>query len=219
MRADASLAYHNVAEGCAAVLQHEAHIKEHLPKVDIAELRSVPDLALGVVFASLKANNEGGASDTRALLAEAHDLRRVLLKGADSAAEAGIFTSKEIAKVKQGRGPIDAAGDCVALASLFTRQAAALKGKTAVTKAQVTRAAELGTELLRRLKPKGTRRKPDAGTASAAEERDRLWTLLCQRHERLWAVGAYIFGHELDDHVPGLLSRRRPKAKKKPAAE
>jgi hypothetical protein len=219
MRADASLAYHNVAAGCDEVLKYEAHIKAHLPKVDISELQSLPDLALAVAFASLKANSESGASDTRALLVEAHTLRRGLLKSADAAAEAGIFTEQQVSKVKKGRGPIDAAGDCVALASMFTKQAAALKGKTAVTAQQVARAAELGTELLRRLKPKGTRRKADAGTVSGADARDRLWSLLAQRHERLWAVGAYIFGHAVDERVPGLLSRVRRKAKKKPAEE
>jgi hypothetical protein len=219
MRADASLAYHNVAAGCDEVLKYEAHIKAHLPKVNITDLRSLPNLSLAVAFASLKANSERGASDTRPLLVEAHSLRRVLLKSADAAAEAGIFTHKQVARVKKGRGSIDTAGDCVALASMFTKGAAALKGKTAVTTEQVMRAAELGTELLRRLKPKGTRRRADAGTVSATEARDRLWTLLAQRHERLWAVGAYIFGHAVDERVPGLLSRMRRKAKKKPPEE
>src|SRR5512138_1617449 len=69
MRADASLAYHNVTRGLSEVMKFEDHIEEHLPKVDLDELKSLPDLALGVVFASFKANLEGGANDTRALLA------------------------------------------------------------------------------------------------------------------------------------------------------
>ena len=31
-----------------------------------------------------------------------------------------------------------------------------------------------------------------------------LWTLLVARHERLWAVGAYVYGHAVDAHVPPL---------------
>jgi hypothetical protein len=219
MRADASLAYHNVASGVAEVMKYEDHLKEHLPKVNLGELHGLPDLALGVAFACLKAIREGGASDTRALLLEANALRRLLLRSAEAAGEAGIFTAQELAKVKEGRGPFDAASDCVALAALFTKHAQALEGKTAVTDGQVEQAAGVGAELLRRLKPKGARRKADAGTMSAAEARDRLWTLLAQRHERLWAVGAYVFGHAVDEMVPGLLARvqRKRKAKDKPA--
>ena len=41
MRADASLAYHNVAAGAAAVLAYESHLREHLPRVSLAEIRSL----------------------------------------------------------------------------------------------------------------------------------------------------------------------------------
>lgn len=222
MRADASLAYHNVASGFAEVMKYEDHLREHLPKVNLEELHSLPDLALGVAFACLKASREGDAADSRALLMEAHALRRLLLRSVEAAGEAGIFTAQEVAKVKEGRGPVDVASDCVALAALFTRHAEALEGKTAVTEGQVEQAAGVGAELLRRFKPlksKGARRKADAGTMSAAEARDRLWTLLSHRHERLWAVGAYVFGHAVDEMVPGLLARvpRKRKAKDRPA--
>jgi hypothetical protein len=33
--------------------------------------------------------------------------------------------------------------------------------------------------------------------------------LLALRHERLWAVGAYIYGHAVDEHVPRLLATPR----------
>jgi hypothetical protein len=52
--------------------------------------------------------------------------------------------------------------------------------------------------------------------ASAAEElRDRLWTLLQQRHDRLWRVGAYLFGRKkADKRVPPLDSRVKKKSKR-----
>jgi len=51
-------------------------------------------------------------------------------------------------------------------------------------------------------------------------ERDRLWTLVVQGHERLWRAGAYLFGKELVDRmVPPLLgARAKPRAKAKPTA-
>ena len=62
--------------------------------------------------------------------------------------------------------------------------------------------------------------KGNASAMSATEARDRLWTLLCQRHERLWAVGAYVFGYAVAEMVPGLVSplSRKKSAKSKDAS-
>ena len=46
----------------------------------------------------------------------------------------------------------------------------------------------------------------------AEESRDRLWTLLCLRHDRLWRLGAYLFGRKLaDKRVPPLKERVKKK--------
>jgi hypothetical protein len=49
----------------------------------------------------------------------------------------------------------------------------------------------------------------------AAETRDRLWTLLKQRHEALWRVGAYLFGRAVDERIPALPAGKRKRDKKK----
>lgn len=41
----------------------------------------------------------------------------------------------------------------------------------------------------------------------ATELRDRFWTLLLQRHKALWRCGAWIYGQEVDSHVPPLQPR------------
>ena len=48
----------------------------------------------------------------------------------------------------------------------------------------------------------------------AGDTRDRLWTLLGQRYDALWRVGAYLFGHDVDERIPKLQGKRR-KGKKK----
>ena len=202
LRADPSVAERNVSAGVAAVLVHEAHVAEHLAAVDLGELRSLPDLARCVVGAARDAGAEEG--EARQLLGEAHALRRTLRAAAQALGEAGVITPRELAKLGRERGAVDVVGECSALAALFERRAADVAGKTPLGDDEVARAAEVGAALRALLKPKAAARKPGPDGLSPAEARDRLWTLLVLRHERLWAVGAYIYGHAVDDHVPPL---------------
>lgn len=45
--------------------------------------------------------------------------------------------------------------------------------------------------------------------ADAADRRDRLWTLATRLSDRLWSVGALVFGRAVDEHVPALQATRR----------
>jgi hypothetical protein len=68
-------------------------------------------------------------------------------------------------------------------------------------------------------KARKAKKKSDADDAPSAAElaigvRDRLWTLLGQRYDALWRVGAYLFGQGVDDRVPPL-GKKRKKGKKK----
>lgn len=218
LRADPSLAYHNAARGVAAVLAHEGRIKQELPAVDIESLRSLPALALGVAFAAEQAAPGPAGPEIRALLSEAAQLRRLHLTTAESLVEAKILPAQEVAKIRAGKGQIDMALDCGALAALFRKHAPAIKGKSAVTAAQTERAAVVGAKLIEVLNPKGASKKRKAGSEEEqkASARDRLWSLLLQRHEDLWRAGAYLFGRDVDERVPSLMARVAPvKSKKK----
>jgi hypothetical protein len=215
LHADAELAEKNVAAGVAAVLAYDAHVAEHLPHVDLGELRSLPDLARAVVLAGREAGTED--DEARALLDEAYALRRKLRAAAVALTEAGVLAPRDLAKLGGERGGVDVSADCAALASLFQRRAEDVAGKAPLEEGEVTRAAEIAAALKARWKPAGAARKPGPDGLSAVEKRDRLWTLLVLRHERLWAVGAYVYGHAVDQHVPALHapipSPRRGKAK------
>jgi len=218
-RGDDSLAYHNVAEGVEAVLAREAQVREALPKVDVEELRALPNLALAVVFAASRVDRGAvPVSERNAKLARARELRDLMLSSAIALAKAGVLPLHAVQKIQKGKGPIDAAQDCVDLAALFIAHAAAVRGKTAVTATQIREASALGTDLLTILKPKAARRtsKAPAEVVSAVEIRDRLWTLLTERHDVLRRVGMWLWGEDVSDHVPLLQSR--VVARKKPAA-
>ncbi len=217
LRADAALAEKNVAAGVAAVLAYDAHVAEHLPAVDLAELRSLPDLARAVVEAARAA---GGDAALGPLFAEACAVRRSLRAAAHALVEAGVLGPRELHRLSPERGATDVGADCAALAALFQRKAEALEGKTAAGEDEVARAAELGLALRAHFKPTGAARKAGASGLTPAEVRDRLWTLLLLRHERLWAVGAYVYGYDADAKVPALhaVAERRGRAKGRAAA-
>ena len=108
----------------------------------------------------------------------------------------------------------------MALASLFEKNAAAVRGKVPFTAAQVKEAAEVGSRLLATLKPKSAKKATAKDLTAAAEARDRLWTLFEKTWEQtIWRAGAWVFGRAVDQHVPALQSRvvgKRP-AKVPPA--
>ena len=218
LRADPRVVQHNVGLGVASVMEWAEHVREHLPHVDLDELRSLPDLALCLGHAAQEAAGDGPeAAETRELLAEAHELRRVLMAAALALVEAGVLASRDVAKLHGKHGAVDAGADCHALAALFEKRAEDVEGNTPIEADQVARAAEVGAALRTLWKPRAGARKPGASGVSAIEARDRLWTLLVTRHERLWAVGAYVYGHAVDEHVPPLAAPFTGARPKKPA--
>jgi len=116
------------------------------------------------------------------------------------------------------------AGDCVALAALFHKNERVVRGKTPIAAADVREAGDVGTRLLQILRPKGAKRsRLDTELAQATEARDRLWTLFSTRWEdHVWRAGAWIFGRDVDAHVPPLqgriAGRRAAKVATPPAA-
>lgn len=224
MRADVNLAITNARRGAQAVLSKKAQLKAELPGVSLDHVQNLGSLALAVAYAENQVERFAPPPrQVKKMLARAHVLRHTLLASAEALASAGLVAENAVAKIRHGRGGIDAAGDCVALASLFRRNAAAIRGKHPLSTAEIKEAADLGSQLLGVLEPKSARRDPSSlALRQARDSRDRLWTLLEQRWEQdVWRAGAWLYGRDgVDKHVPPLLSRaaHRSKKKKKPAA-
>lgn len=217
-RSDVKLALHNVVRGVNAVLVHEAIIRNELPKIELAHFRSLIELSQAVEYATRQVDRHAPPKDLKQLMARGRELRLILMSSAESLAAVGILPAHVVAKIRAGKGDIDAAGDCVELAALFAKNAAEVRGKTPVTAALVKEAAEVGSQLLTVLKPTRSKapKELQEEVRTARDLRDRLWTLLVERHDRLRRVGAYLFGvNNLDRHVPSLQSGKRvtPKAK------
>ncbi|WP_437766320.1 hypothetical protein WMF27_25205 [Sorangium sp. So ce281] len=214
LRADVALVHHNVRAGLDAVGPHEAELLKLPAPFDLGAMKSLGRLALGLVYAAAQVDRSSPGT-TKKLLQRAHELRDLLLSAAVALMKAGVLPAQRVKKIMAGSGARDMVQDCVDLAQLFRDHAAQVKGKTAITRAQIDETAATGDELLSLLKPKGAKAKAPEPVKSAVEARDRLWTLLGRRHEeQLRRAGMWLWIGEVDAHVPPLLARTARKAKK-----
>jgi hypothetical protein len=149
------------------------------------------------------------------LLARAAELRDVLLSSAVALMKAGALPAAKVKKIMAGHGSRDLVQDCIDLAQLFRDHASDVQGKTAITKAQIDEAATVGNQLIALLKPARAKAKVPDAVKAAVEARDRLWTLVSKRHrDQLRRAGMWLWGDDVDEHVPPLLSSRAKRAKK-----
>jgi hypothetical protein len=213
MRADLQLALQNVQVGVASVIAEKMRL-DKLSETDVGELSSLVRLVLATIFADTQVDRSAPPSQLQNLLARCAALRALLLKTAESLAEAGLLARSAVETIRAGHGKLDSARDCIALAALYAKNASSLRGKHPLTAAQINEAAEVGTELLKLLKTGRSRRTPTTGVP-AVDMRDRLWTLVLRRNDALWRAGAYLFGRDqVDTKVPTLQASRGGRPKK-----
>jgi hypothetical protein len=204
--------YTNLKTAAAVLLKNTEKLAQEVSQEVIAQIKQAPSLGLAFVFSarrveSLYANAPSGIQE---MLDEARPLRRLLLKSADACAEAGIVPIERVQLIYKGRGPIDHAQDCVDLAALFREFEKVLQNKTPVEASQIDRCAVLGSKLLDALRSSSS---PDAALLStdleeALELRDRFYTLVVQRYDRLWKAAAQILDRkEIEKVFPPLFSQ------------
>jgi len=208
----------NVRRAVESLQPRDAEIAAHLPRLDRAAMWSAPELALALGFAVRAVSRESPEeSMLPALLTRVYELRDLLLTNAEGLAKAGLFGRVEVERIRAGRGKPDAAQDCIDLAALYRRHAAAIRGKTPVTADKVRESAEVGAQALKLLRPARGKRAA-AAPSEMTRDRDLLYTLLVTRYRDLRRAGLYLWLDEADNYVPALLSRERPgRPKKQPA--
>lgn len=217
LNCNAMVCFHNARSGAMAVLAERARIEADpdAPKVDFARIEATVLVGEAAVFAARRATNTMAAKgDVQAKTSKMFEARDSLAASAVAAVKARLVKGEQadaIALILKGKGPIDGAQDCIDLASWFRRNASALRGKTAITSADIEEAERLGAELLHALSPAGveaaTEAKLNAALAEAASMRDRMATLLARHHAYVARVGGWLWGHGLDAHVPLLRAR------------
>lgn len=198
-----------------ALLSLRPRIVAELPSFPIASLDKLHTYALGAWYAHLLwLPSSPQSNEHKPLFEEAARLRAGLLVAAEALAHRGLLDSKHVAQIRSGQGHLDLANDLVALATLFTNNRDAIRGKTAVTRDEIERAATLGPELLIVL---GAREKaPERSPEQLADQRRRAFTLLVRAYDDCRRAVSYLRWREGDASkmAPSLFSRRsRKKAK------
>ena len=210
MRANLHLVRHNAKVGVASVLDELQRTGKTLPEINSAELAELPDIVYATIHADTQILRKAQATNVPEKIARGFAVRGQLLKTADALAENGLLPRERVDQIAEGKGPVDMATDNIALSALFTDNAAAIAGKHPITPAQLVEADALGKELLDLLRPTRERNGPTA-INKATDDRDRLWTLVVQRHDKLWRAGAFLFGRDVDARVPALMAGKRRK--------
>jgi hypothetical protein len=219
LHGSARLIAFNTSAGVENVLAQGDRLKKDLPSLDLTRQRAIPDLATAVAWAAQEVVHftDPNSGNVPALLKKATELRKLLLSNLDGAAQAGLVPAAKVAKIHEGHGPFDTAGDCVDCAQLYKQYATALKGKTPVSAAQVKEAAEVGAQLQQLLRPKSAGSKPKTDALkSAIDLRDRLGTLLALDYAETRKAGGWLFGEQRDEKVPLPLANIGRPIKRKP---
>ena len=200
----------NLRRGAVAVLAERAGLAADLPQANWAEVERAPDLAIAAWQAFAVADRTVAVAarpyaEHRESVALA---RKNLLATAAYLATSGGVDEAALEAVRRGNGAGDSASDVLALCDLLEKAGPAAAALT--RPADLTKARAEATTLLARLRPAG--RLGDTGkqgeALAAADLRDRVFTLALRAHRELWRVGAWQWGPEVDQHVPGVQTRR-----------
>lgn len=210
LRIEPQLLVFNVQTGLLAVQPFAGRLQAELPKVSVADFPSMLPLAEAVLYASGEAtrlSQPAKRSEIEGKLKELLELREPMLLIAEGLALRGLLPRTTVAQIRSGTGQFDAAMDGRALCDLYTQHKDTLAGKHPFTAAEVQHIGELGTALMRKITPDGARVATYEEAQQATERRDRLYTLLVERHADLRKAGFYLFGEEVDQKVPILGAR------------
>jgi hypothetical protein len=205
-RLDLPLALHNVQLGVENVLPQEARLRKELPKLNIDDLRSLPDVAAGLIYAADRQSGPPGKAEVAEKLLRLRQVREPMLLIAEGLAMLGLVPAERVTAIREGNGPIDSARDGIALEALYRENATALRNKHPFSPADLKEAADLGNYLVRAITPNGGRQRLLV-QSDETQLRDRFYTLLSQRHAELRKAGFVLFGEALNAHVPALATR------------
>ena len=223
-RTDATRAYHNAVAASEVVLAERAAVDATGVRVKWSDVESLGDVGVALIQAAALVEGDGRTRGVlKALLTEATPLRRSILLSARALAAQSLLPESAVKAVHKGRGPQDTGRDLVVLASLFTEHAEKIRGKHPISTKAIRRVAELGAEIATHVRsaatPKDRKRVGEAKTA--AELRDRVYTLLLRRFDTLGRAAGALWGLDAVNRVPalhGAIKAKKAREKKAPPA-
>lgn len=216
-KVEIGLAIFNGCRGAQSILDRQADAVA-LPGFSLDAVTTLPQLGTALQYRTTQLERlTPTTSEVNALILEVHQRRAALLAKAEVLVVDGVVSDAVVEAIRKGRGPVDAARDCIALSELFHDHADAAAGRVVVTATDIHDADDAGTRLLALLHPANGHRTASPEQRAASDARDRMWTLFEQTWERhVWRAGAWLFGRAaMADYVPVLGARvhaRKPAA-------
>jgi hypothetical protein len=175
-----------------------------LPEFDVKYVDNLKDYAMAAWFTHISNLPAPEPKDTEALVKEVLELRSKLLLWATPLVASGFFEPGAIDKIRNGGGHKDAASDVVALVGLYRAKWDDVKNRSAITDAELERAAAIAPRVFILLSQRD-HRTASPGSAGSLRVR-RAWTLAeraygqCRR-----ALAFLLFGErEVDDIAPNV---------------
>lgn len=207
-RAAPRVALVNVKIGLSNIPASDADLHAALPELPLDETRGLADLARALVYAGkMVPLRQASPREIEKQLAIVGPLREQMLDHAELLAKRKLLDADVVQGIRAGSGKYDMAEDGVALAALFTDNAARIANTHPFSAEEIEALREASTWLLESLTPMGARKPAALGSGEAAEHRDRLWTLLQRRHVWLRVAGFYYHHDAFETKTPRLQSR------------
>lgn len=185
-------------------------ILKEMPSFPIEKLDKLDKYALAALGAHMAASPSGAAASTVGpLLDEAGPLRQKIFVSADALAEFGIIEATRVARLKSGNGAQDTAEDLMAGAAMILEVWDVAQNKVPISKQQLLRAQELGTDIIFKL---GVRNQPEGEpvvSAAAAIRRAKAYTLFVNAYDACQRAVSFLRWDEGDAEqiAPSLFSR------------
>lgn len=206
-RADLPVVVANVNAAFRAVAPRLAEVPALLPKLDLAPVLEMPNLAQGLLYAGNRVASAASTKEVSRQIEKARRVREPMLVVAEGLAMMGLLPAERVAKIRAGTGSYDTARDVVDLVGLYREHAGAVANKCPFDEPWLTEAEAVGAWLLANLTPSGAAKAPSSDVDAAALLRDQLWTMLLERDVKLRIVASVLFEGRAESVVPALQSR------------
>jgi hypothetical protein len=203
----------NVERGTRAVLGAKEAILAKQPTADFVAIEELLGLVAALDYAAGRVPVPLADGEVPAALAELRPLRLLGLGQLDVLAGLGLIPADRVAKIREGRGNVDAARDGVAIPGLFAEFEKEIGGKHPFTAEHFDTMSRLGNQLIRALLPQGAKAVKEAPAAEALL-RDAFYGEVLERYESARELAVVAFGlRDLDENVP--LAHAHARAPKK----
>lgn len=204
-------AKHSMNTGIKVIEKYRATLKKNFPGFDLDEIDELPEIFERLRATQLLVHRAGQPSNVLSLVKRALGYRRELINFARAMAERALVDVRELTKIEEGSGQTDNLDDVKRLAKLLEP-----------VRARVDAAIEAGILELANQSAVDALAAQGGGTADLStltDRRDRLATLVVQRHDRVRAAMAAVTSmNEAMARIPALL-QGRPSTKAEPAPQ